>query len=72
MRLRKQRTLAPAERIEIWVAEGVYRPHLGGETPRERSLYTFEMINNVSVYGGFEGNEIDLMRARLASQIPPY
>jgi len=58
--LEEARTLAPAERIEIWVAEGVYRPHLGGNPSGTLAYISFEMINNVSVYGGFEGNEIDL------------
>jgi len=38
---------------EIWVAEGVYRPHRG-TTERRR---TFRLIDGVGLYGGFAGGE---------------
>jgi len=42
---------------EIWVAEGTYKPDEGsGETPGDRTA-TFELVNQVGVYGGFAGNE---------------
>ena len=43
---------------EIWVAKGTYKPseEIDGttDTPRE---FTFQMINDVSIYGGFAGTE---------------
>ncbi len=40
---------------EIWIAQGIYRPTSG----TDRSI-SFEIPDNVSVYGGFEGTESDL------------
>jgi len=37
---------------EIWVAEGTYRPSSA------RSTYSFELVDGVDVYGGFEGTEV--------------
>jgi len=42
---------------EIWVAKGVYKPTVppnGEEDPRRK---TFLLTKNVSIYGGFSGNE---------------
>jgi hypothetical protein len=58
--LEEARALAPTETIEIWVADGIYYPHLGGSPTTVLAYNAFEMINNVSIYGGFEGNEVDL------------
>ena len=42
---------------EIWVAEGTYKPDQGGgQTPGDRAA-TFELVNDVGVYGGFAGDE---------------
>jgi predicted outer membrane repeat protein len=41
------------QEMEIWVAEGVYKPIAGGF--REA---TFELHSSVAVYGGFAGSEI--------------
>ncbi len=42
---------------EIWVAEGTYKPDQGaGQTPSDRSA-SFGLINEVGVYGGFDGTE---------------
>jgi hypothetical protein len=42
---------------EIWVASGTYRPDQGAaRVPGDRSA-SFEMVDNVSVYGGFAGTE---------------
>jgi hypothetical protein len=38
---------------EVWIAKGTYSP---SESDRSAS---FQLINNVSIYGGFEGNEVD-------------
>ena len=38
---------------EIWVAAGTYKPDQGGgKTPGDRTA-TFQLINNVKIYGGF-------------------
>lgn len=43
---------------EIWVAAGTYRPDQGnGITLGDRAA-TFQMLNGVSIYGGFVGGEI--------------
>jgi hypothetical protein len=39
---------------EIWVAKGTYYPD--GNDPNNRDL-SFELVANVGVYGGFDGNE---------------
>ncbi len=38
---------------EIWVATGVYKPTSGADTTA-----TFQLINNVAIYGGFAGSEL--------------
>jgi len=40
---------------EIWVAEGVYTP-----TNTLDAEISFEMRNNLTIYGGFKGNETSL------------
>ncbi len=40
---------------EIWVAEGTYTPTAG--TDRSAS---FELVNGISIYGGFDGTETEL------------
>ncbi len=47
-----QEARANVQIIEIWVAEGVYFPTSG----TDRSL-SFDLVNGVSVRGGFAGNE---------------
>ncbi len=42
---------------EIWVAAGTYRPDKGAlHTPEDRTA-TFQLINGLSLYGGFAGSE---------------
>ena len=54
------RTLAPAESVEIWVAEGIYYPDVGaGLTNNSRNL-SFQPVANVALYGGFAGGESTL------------
>ncbi|MCP4712207.1 MAG: hypothetical protein GY869_26590, partial [Planctomycetes bacterium] len=43
---------------EVWVAEGTYKPDRG--TGNRAS--TFQLINNVSIYGGFDGDETTLFQ----------
>ena len=39
--------------VEIWVAEGTYKPDQGGgQTPGDRTA-TFQLTNGLAVYGGF-------------------
>ncbi|MEM7536427.1 MAG: hypothetical protein AAF639_29860 [Chloroflexota bacterium] len=44
------------EAIEIWVAEGTYRPT---DNTTDRTA-TFQLVNNVTIYGGFNGTELSL------------
>ena len=55
--LTEARTLAPAENVQIWVANGIYKP-IDGITPTGNPRYeAFELISNVELYGGFVGSE---------------
>lgn len=46
---------AAARPVEIWVAEGVYKPDQGiGTTPADRSA-TFQLLDDVAVKGGYAG-----------------
>jgi len=41
--------------VEIWVAEGIYKPDQGGgQTPGDRTA-TFQLINGVTLKGGYAG-----------------
>jgi hypothetical protein len=43
--------------IQIWVAEGVYRPDVGpGQTAGDRNS-TFQLKNRTEIIGGFQGHE---------------
>lgn len=45
---------------QIWVAKGTYKPSIrygGGYNGSESNLVTFNLPNNVSIYGGFVGTE---------------
>ncbi|MCF6318914.1 MAG: hypothetical protein L3J83_06510 [Proteobacteria bacterium] len=44
---------------EIWVAQGVYYPDVGGSQMDNDRLATFTLIDGVSIYGGFNGTETD-------------
>ena len=45
---------------QIWVAEGAYTPDQGGgQTAGDRDA-TFQLRNQIALYGGFAGNEITL------------
>ncbi len=54
-----QQALNPAQHIgdtiEIWVAEGVYKPSAGTDRAA-----TFRLVQNVAIYGGFRGGETTL------------
>jgi len=47
--------------IEIWVAQGTYRPAPLGSGDRAAS---FHLFNNLALYGGFAGNEKSLNQRR--------
>lgn len=49
--------LAPAQNVQIWVADGVYYPIDNALARGEPSHVAFELINNVELYGGFAGGE---------------
>ncbi|MFN2218657.1 MAG: beta strand repeat-containing protein [Anaerolineae bacterium] len=42
---------------EIWVAEGVHRPDVGTGLVPDSRTETYQLIDGVTVYGGFEGTE---------------
>ena len=42
---------------EIWVAKGTYYPDEGGTATNNDRESTFEMLDGVNVYGGFDGTE---------------
>ena len=44
--------------VEIWVAEGVYRPDEGEGIAPDSRTETYQLIDGVAVYGGFDGNEL--------------
>ncbi len=44
----------PVDSLEIWVAEGTYKPT---SKPTNVRTSSFEIAKNVHVYGGFKGNE---------------
>ena len=46
-------------KTEIWVAQGTYKPsvEVGGEGNRYKA---FTMVNNVTIYGGFAGDEVSV------------
>ncbi|WP_083448652.1 InlB B-repeat-containing protein [Lysinibacillus macroides] len=48
-----------AQPVQIWVAAGTYKPteQIDSSDPRTA---TFQMQNNVAIYGGFDGTEINL------------
>lgn len=53
-------SLAEEGPVEIWVTAGVYYPDEGsGASPNARTN-SFELIDNVEVYGGFAGTESEL------------
>jgi len=48
------------QNTQIWVASGTYKPDQGGgKTPGDRTA-TFQLINGISIYGGFAGGETAL------------
>ena len=44
--------------VEIWVAEGTYKPDQGGGQALGDRYATFQLINSVSIYGGFPAPQI--------------
>jgi hypothetical protein len=42
---------------EIWVASGVYYPDEGDGQIDDAEISTFQLIENIAIYGGFAGNE---------------
>lgn len=58
--LTRARTLAPAESVEVWVAEGVYYPSLGAGISASDRTRAFQLTSNVAILGGFVGTETAL------------
>ena len=44
---------------EIWVVAGTYTPDVGGEQTAGDRNATFQLVENVGLYGGFDGTETD-------------
>ena len=56
--LQDAREYAISEDIgEIWVAEGSYYPDQGSSVTSGDRTATFQLVNDVAIYGGFAGNE---------------
>jgi hypothetical protein len=51
---------AASEGNQIWVAKGIYKPSSNGQ----RNL-SFNLKNGVSIYGGFNGDEIDFFEREI-------
>jgi hypothetical protein len=51
------RTWAPANSVEIWVAQGVYFPDVGAGLANNNRSLSFQPAANVALYGGFAGAE---------------
>ena len=51
---------------EIWIAEGTYAPSANLEQDDERSV-SFSLVDGVTLYGGFTGNETTLSARDLAA-----
>ena len=49
---------AASDPSEIWVAEGVYYPDVGGGQNNDDRSATFQMKNGLALYGGFAATEI--------------
>lgn len=50
---------------QIWIAAGVYKPSVaygGGYSGAEPNLVTFNLPNNIALYGGFNGTEQSLSK----------
>lgn len=43
--------------VEIWVAQGTYAPDPAGLSDSRKA--TFRLLNNVGLYGGFDGTEVN-------------
>ncbi|MFN8446394.1 MAG: choice-of-anchor Q domain-containing protein [Caldilineaceae bacterium] len=50
-------SLAVSNSVEIWVAEGIYYPDQGLAQINNNISATFQLTNNVALYGGFVGTE---------------
>jgi len=46
-----------ATEVELWVAQGTYRPDQGANYTLGDRTATFALRNNVEIYGGFDGTE---------------
>ncbi len=52
---------------QIWVASGTYFPDQGGGNAQGDRHATFNMRNNLAIYGGFNGTEIELSDRNIAA-----
>ncbi|MFL2937528.1 MAG: SUMF1/EgtB/PvdO family nonheme iron enzyme [Opitutales bacterium] len=48
-----------SEGDEIWVAEGSYRPDQGAQISEGNLTISFNLVNGVGLYGGFNGTETE-------------
>lgn len=48
---------AATSNVEIWVADGIYYPDEGGGATANSRSASFQLKNNVALYGGFAGGE---------------
>ncbi|MGA9531840.1 MAG: choice-of-anchor Q domain-containing protein [Anaerolineales bacterium] len=54
---------------QIWVAEGVYYPDVGGGTTPDDRTATFYLVDGVEIYGGFDGTETSVAQRDWTTQI---
>ena len=52
---------------EVWVAKGTYKPDERGGVSSGLNTDTFELINGVTIYGGFEGTEVAPLQRDIAA-----
>ncbi len=64
-----QDALQVSEACEIWVAEGVYYPDVGGSQADNDRNATFQLKSGVALYGGFAGAEIALNQRDWAANV---
>lgn len=53
--------------IDIWLAKGIYYPDTSGLVDKHKA--SFNLRNNVAIYGGFIGNEISIQQRDIGSNL---
>ncbi|MEK4426705.1 S-layer homology domain-containing protein [Solibacillus sp. FSL K6-1523] len=64
----KVKSASSSNKVQIWLAAGTYKPTKQIIPPDESAnnrFATFQMKNNVAIYGGFKGTEMDIAEREL-------